>query len=293
MKQSFSVLVIHGDGARVMRITLPGWIGYAALGVAAAALATMLALSGDYVWLREQSSQTAALVRRLGDQRTLLDAVQARAAAIRKEISDWKTLHAGMWDSFGPDVGSHPKGPGVGGASVPVPPPVSSIASPQDELELLASDVAEEGPRLRELGRLVSRTADLVNGLPLRWPIHGPVNSEFGLRRSPWNGATEQHDGIDIGSPAGTPVKSPAAGTVVVTSSTGDFGKHVILDHGNGVRSLYGHLREVDVKAGQRVEKGQVVGRVGSTGHSTGPHLHYELLVDGRPVDPRGFLWKR
>jgi murein DD-endopeptidase MepM/ murein hydrolase activator NlpD len=78
-----------------------------------------------------------------------------------------------------------------------------------------------------------------------------------------------------------------------MAGSGGDYGRHVIVDHGNGVRSLYGHLREIDVKAGQRVSKGVVVGRVGSTGRSTGPHLHYGISVDGKPVDPREFLWER
>jgi murein DD-endopeptidase MepM/ murein hydrolase activator NlpD len=86
-------------------------------------------------------------------------------------------------------------------------------------------------------------------------------------------------------------VTSPAAGTVVATGAGGDYGRYAQLDHANGVASLYGHLRRVDVKRGDRVEKGQVIGLVGSTGRSTGPHLHYEIRVDGKAVDPRRFLW--
>src|SRR5439155_1512985 len=82
-----------------------------------------------------------------------------------------------------------------------------------------------------------------------------------------------------------------AVASVVEESAEGDFGKHVMLDHGNGVRSLYGHLKRHDVKVGQRVAKGQVIGLVGSTGRSTGPHLHYEVLMAGKPVDPSRFLW--
>src|SRR5438093_1420683 len=129
--------------------------------------------------------------------------------------------------------------------------------------------------------------------LPLRWPVRGPVKSEYGLRHSPWNGAWERHPGIDIGSPPGTPVTSPAPGRVVAASSQGGYGKHVTLAHGNGVKSRYAHLKQLDVKLGQRIEKGQVIGLVGSTGRSTGPHLHYEVLVEGKRVDPRGFLWEQ
>jgi len=100
------------------------------------------------------------------------------------------------------------------------------------------------------------------------------------------------HEGIDIGSPPGTPIESPAAGTVVAASSHGGYGKNVVLDHGNGVESRYAHLKKIDVKLGQRVEQGQVIGLVGSTGRSTGPHLHYEVVVAGKPVDPSPFLGK-
>src|SRR5439155_330020 len=114
--------------------------------------------------------------------------------------------------------------------------------------------------------RVSTRTGRIVHALPLRWPVRGRVKSGYGARRSPWNGAREVHEGIDIGSPPGTPIESPAAGTVVEASSQGGLGKHVTLDHGNGVRSRYGHLKKLDVKVGQQVAKGQVIGRVGSTG---------------------------
>src|SRR2546427_367947 len=139
---------------------------------------------------------------------------------------------------------------------------------------------------------MTTRTGRIVHALPLRWPVRGPVKSGYGPRRSPWNGAREVHEGIDIGSPPGTPIESPAAGTVVEASSQGGLGKHVTLDHGNGVRSRYGHLKKLDVKVGQRGAKGQVIGLVGSTGRSTGPHLHYEGVVAGQAGDPGPFPGK-
>ena len=129
-----------------------------------------------------------------------------------------------------------------------------------------------------------------MTALPLRWPVRGPVRSEFGMRQSPLSGEPEDHKGIDIGSPPGTPVQSPAAGTVVAASSGGGYGRHVTVDHGYRVKSRYGHLEKLDVKVGQHVEKGDVIGLVGSTGRSTGPHLHYEVLVEGKQVNPRRFL---
>ena len=198
-----------------------------------------------------------------------------------------------MWESLGPK-GAAEQPTGIGGVPDDLASPAASTAPrPLEDLDHLATSVAEEGPRLRKLTELISRLGKIMNALPLRWPVRGTVNSEYGMRRSPWSGKPEHHGGLDIGAAAGTPVKSPAPGTVIVASAGGGFGKHVKLDHGNGVRSLYGHLSKIDVKAGQRVEKDQVLGLVGSTGRSTGPHLHYELRVEGKRVDPRRFLWER
>jgi murein DD-endopeptidase MepM/ murein hydrolase activator NlpD len=118
------------------------------------------------------------------------------------------------------------------------------------------------------------------------------VNSEYGKRSSPWGGAAEHHSGLDISTPTGTPVACPAPGKVLLAGGGGDYGRHVVVQHANGVRSLYGHLSKVEVRAGQSVEKGQLLGLTGSTGRSTGPHLHYELRVAGKSVNPRKFLWE-
>jgi len=293
MRAPFSVLVVRDDGSRVHRLHVPRWIAQSSLGLVAAMAAATAGVSGEYVFLKQQSGHVAAVERRLDDDRQLIESFQTRLAAIRQEIVTWKTLHAKMWEPFGPEAMSGESGTGVGGAG-PDDEPASDENPPLSrELDLLAATVAEEGPRVRELEHVISHTAKIVNALPLQWPIHGHVNSEYGPRRSPWTGVREHHGGIDIGSPPGTPVKCPAAGTVVEAASWGDYGTHVTLDHGNGVRSIYGHLQKLEVKTGQKVERGQVLGLVGSTGRSTGPHLHYEILVQGNPVDPRGFLWER
>jgi murein DD-endopeptidase MepM/ murein hydrolase activator NlpD len=201
----------------------------------------------------------------------------------------WKALHARMWEALGREAGSNAGSIGVGGP-VPIAAGADAELSPWEELDSLSANVAEEGPRLRELEHVISHTGKLVAKLPLRWPVRGSVNSEYGRRRSPWTGKPAQHEGIDIGTSSGTPVESPAAGRVIAASLGPAYGKYVMLDHGNGVRSRYGHLQELDVRPGDRVEKGQVIGLVGRTGRSTGPHLHYEVLVQGKPVNPREFL---
>jgi len=117
-------------------------------------------------------------------------------------------------------------------------------------------------------------------------PLRGPVTSRFGLRRHPIFRLRQFHQGLDIAAPRGSPVAAAFGGKVLFTGWYGGYGKLVILDHGQGLSSLYGHLSAILVKPGQTVARGEIVGRVGSTGYSTGPHLHYEIRQNGRPVNP-------
>jgi murein DD-endopeptidase MepM/ murein hydrolase activator NlpD len=117
-------------------------------------------------------------------------------------------------------------------------------------------------------------------------PVRGAMTSRFGYRVHPLFGRRHFHAGVDFAAPRGTPVRAAYAGRVIITGWYGGYGKVVVLDHGDGISTLYGHLSVVLVGSGQRVAAGTVIGRVGSTGYSTGPHLHYEVRRNGRPVSP-------
>lgn len=125
----------------------------------------------------------------------------------------------------------------------------------------------------------------------LVWPVTGPIASGYGWRADPFgSGAREFHEGLDIAVPVGTPVRAAAAGVVLQAGPMGGFGLGVVLDHGRGVQTLYGHLSRIGVRPGQRVRRGQVIAWSGSTGLSTGPHLDFRVRIDGRAVDPLGVL---
>lgn len=122
---------------------------------------------------------------------------------------------------------------------------------------------------------------------PTGWPTDGFISSGYGLR---WNGA-EFHQGIDIAAEMGTPIVATADGVVTIAGwNAGGYGNMVDIDHGSGVSTRYGHASAVVVTAGQRVRRGQIIAYVGSTGHSTGPHLHYEVRLSGQPVNPASYL---
>jgi murein DD-endopeptidase MepM/ murein hydrolase activator NlpD len=128
--------------------------------------------------------------------------------------------------------------------------------------------------------------------VPVRKPVSGEVDmsSPFGVRTDPFNGRPAMHTGIDLRGDVGEPVHATADGKVSIAGREGGYGNMIEIDHGNGFSTRYGHLSEIDVKVGQQVRIGQVVGRIGSTGRSTGPHLHYETRIDGEPVNPQKFL---
>lgn len=122
------------------------------------------------------------------------------------------------------------------------------------------------------------------------WPVSAEVTSEFGFRVHPIFGTRRLHAGIDLGAPSGTPIMAANSGTVIAAGPQGGYGKAVVISHGGGVSSLYAHQSKVVVAAGETVKRGDVIGYVGSTGQSTGPHLHFEIREGGDPTNPRRFL---
>jgi murein DD-endopeptidase MepM/ murein hydrolase activator NlpD len=135
-------------------------------------------------------------------------------------------------------------------------------------------------------------TADWAkaNSAPNLWPIEGQVTASFGERIDPFNGEGAFHSGVDIGSSYGASIVAPADGVVTFTDIMGGYGKAIMIDHGNGISTRYGHLSGFAVAAGQHVHRGDVIGYVGTSGRSTGPHLHYEVRINDTPVNPYKYL---
>lgn len=147
-----------------------------------------------------------------------------------------------------------------------------------------------EDTELQNQLREIERTSNPAN-LPTMWAHLGKINNEFGFRRNPFGGrAYEFHAGMDIDGERGDPIVAPANGTILSASYKGGYGNMVEIDHGNGLVTRYAHMSKLEGTAGDTVQRGQVIGYVGSTGRSTGPHLHYELRLNDKPINPRHFL---
>ncbi len=292
----FRVLLVRGDGTRILRVALPRWVVTFTLGavtVGATLVGTSLgAIYRDYLSLRDQRASLAAMLPRLAEQQVLLDSYQNEARELMAEVDGWREIHARILEPFGPEAGSGRRGSGIGGGTATGPlDRDADRADVKEDLARLSGLVKEEGEKLRALEQFLSRAGGVLAALPSRWPIRGPVNSEFGRRLSPWAQGAEYHSGIDIGAPIGSPVTAPAPGLVVFAGRQAEYGITLIIDHGNDTKSLYGHLSRLNVSADQRVRRGDLVALTGNTGRSSGPHLHYEIQVNGQPVNPNTYLW--
>ena len=175
-------------------------------------------------------------------------------------------------------VNQEPVLPGTGGPALPLD--ANSLAALEGKMNLLERNIKEYESVLRDRGYT-----------PSLWPVVGKLESGFGGRRNPFGGSGyEFHTGQDIDAQTGDPVVAGATGTVTFAGVQNGYGNLVVIDHGGGLTTRYGHLSHIDVAQSQTVSRGQFIGRVGSTGRSTGPHLHYEIRINDEPVNPLQYL---
>ncbi len=227
---------------------------------------------------------------RLAHMQASLDRVEARHRALLSTLEESYRSKAQRMRGVLADLGVDTKklAPpakgriegGTGGPFVPALPPFNAGAF---DRELYSVKI--------ERAEVEQLTRSLVS-IPVRKPVlgEGEIVSGFGVRIDPFLSRPAMHTGLDFRAEIGDPILVTANGTVTVAGWTGGYGKMVEVDHGNGFATRYGHMSEIDVKVGQQVKLGQTLGKVGTTGRSTGPHLHYETRIDGEPVDPQKFL---
>lgn len=172
--------------------------------------------------------------------------------------------------------------------------PISAaLGSPDDTFGVLRELLQGLESRLRHVRTDVDKRNALAAATPSIWPAHGWLSSGMGSRRDPIDGGRDFHPGLDISADFGSPVYATADGTVRHAAREGGYGNLIILDHGYGLETRYGHLSRYQVRPGDKVKRGDVVGLVGSTGRSTGSHLHYEVRVNGRLLNPLQLLLNR
>jgi murein DD-endopeptidase MepM/ murein hydrolase activator NlpD len=166
----------------------------------------------------------------------------------------------------------------------------AALSSPEDTFGILRDLLQGLESRLRYVRRDVERREALAASTPSIWPAHGWLTGSFGGRSDPFTGEPGYHQGLDISTEKGQPVFATADGEVESAAYTGDYGNLIVLKHGFGLMTRYGHLSGFAVKPGQTVKRGTVIGFVGATGRATGSHLHYEILANGKLINPLQLL---
>lgn len=160
----------------------------------------------------------------------------------------------------------------------------------QEESEALMTLLARLKEDTAQVSLEVSAEVAYRRAIPCTCPVQGRITSTFGWRSHPVSGVRAFHNGADFGAPVGTLIHATADGVVKAAGRDGGYGLRIIIDHGYGIETLYGHCSKLEAKVGQKVERGDVIARVGDTGTSTGPHVHYEVRLNGEPVDPASYL---
>ncbi|UTD29331.1 M23 family metallopeptidase [Bradyrhizobium sp. WD16] len=234
-----------------------------------------------------QYAKLQGLDSTLSRLQTSLDQVETRQIATLNAVEDQYETRMrrmrGVFSDLGLDVGQMEGAAsvrGVGGPFVPLKPP--------RDADSFARQIYRINVTRAEMERL-NRTLALV---PYRKPVLGEVefSSGFGVRSDPFLGRPAMHTGLDFRASMGDPVRATANGRVETAGWSGGYGRMIEINHGNGLSTRYGHLSEIKVKVGDAIKIGQIIGAVGSTGRSTGPHLHYETRIEGEAVDPQKFL---
>ncbi len=244
--------------------------------------------SGDYLTPRDKTAAVAGgtLAAKLDKVALSLDTIEQRQNAslgLMETSLDGKLAHVrNVLAELNVTLGKNADITGaIGGPFVPAKPPPKTASSFEQDLYRVSVARAQ-----------YDRMAQQLRTVPVRKPIEGDIDmsSPFGMRMDPFLRGPAIHSGIDLRGDTGDPVRATANGTVVTASWQGGYGNLIEIDHNNGLSTRFGHLSKIEVKVGQHIKMGDVIGRIGSTGRSTGPHLHYETRVNDTAIDPQKFL---
>ena len=262
-----------------------------AVRTAAGAAVAVIALLAHYAWLNGQvseidvlRSQNAALSKRAHEHKQTLYQLEGRIASLDRAVVRLGVI-SGVEQTLPGDTGVTG---GVGGVTWTEAVPPSR--DPDLVARSLSRSLAELAARSTRIEGFYADQKELLSHTPSIWPVRGYLSSGYGRRSDPFTSHTIFHSGIDVSAARGTKVVAPADGVVVAVGRRAAYGRAIIIDHGNDVITRYGHLDGYNVRAGQRVRRGDVIGSVGSTGRANAPHLHYEVWVRDKAQNPIHYI---
>jgi len=256
--------------------------------------------SYDYVKIRDKIDELAELKELSASQKKNIDMLGGKVAEFGKKMTELKQFDKKIRIITNlEDEADDGNLLGMGG---PIPDEKIAeekladadkiiIGRTHEGIDQLFQEAERQEKSFLDLLEFLRNQKSLLAKTPSIWPVRGWVTSEFGKRISPFTGRSELHKGIDIATRMKSEIVAPANGVVISCREVAGMGKEIKIDHGNGVVTVYGHLYKFNVKKGQKVQRGDLIGYVGNSGRSTGPHLHYGVMVKGDYVNPRRHLF--
>ncbi|MCD6582365.1 MAG: peptidoglycan DD-metalloendopeptidase family protein [Desulfuromusa sp.] len=288
MARRFSVILIPEGNSKVRRVRIHSGVIKSALCCCFIVAGLLAFFAYSYFNLTVDRDELQRLRVATSQQRQTLQRLVINLEEVHQQMNSLAETEARVrqlanLDAVPQDLPVAIGGISDSGSSKTVDDVQRQINKLQVEIELRRQ--SQEGVR-----NLLNDQVSLSRATPKGWPTKGWLTSYFGMRKSPFSGKRVMHEGLDIAASVGTPVVATADGIVARVKYSAGYGKMVILDHGYGYRTIFAHNSKILVKAGQRIKRGDLIAKVGNTGRSTGSHLHYELRLNGVPIDPRKTL---
>jgi len=297
-EDTLTLMIVPGQSGSIRRFHVPKlWLRRATLGGVAFAVA-LLALSIDYIRVRSNLYELDRLRTETAEQREQIQGYAQKMEALSAKLTRIDGFERKLRIITNLDPADPLPLPGIGGTDGEMlsADDVSWMTRQKrhevmkEGLETLGGAMDAQDTSLQGLiHHLEDQSARLVH-TPSITPTHGWITSTFGYRMSPYTGEREFHKGLDIAGRMGTPIFAAADGEVEYATQKKSLGYGVKIRHGYGIETVYGHMQQILVKAGETVKRGQEIGLMGSTGRSTGPHCHYAVVVNGKAVDPRNYI---
>jgi murein DD-endopeptidase MepM/ murein hydrolase activator NlpD len=290
----FTVLIVPEKAARVKKLHISKLSVQIALGFLGSFIIAASVMTYLYFNSLEKMSELRSLREVTQNQRLQIMVFSDQIDELKKNMARIKQFDSKLRNITNLESGSSEGMLGLGG---PMPDDegyfsgkVPNTARIQSEVDQLKSEVKVREKSLQEITEYIEDKKSLLASTPSVWPTRGWVTSGFGNRIYPFTGERRMHEGLDIAASYFTPVVSVADGIVTLVGEEDNYGRTVVVDHGYGYSTRFGHLQNFFVRVGQKVRRGQKIGTVGNTGKSTGPHLHYEVRVNGVPTNPKNYI---
>jgi len=278
-------------------LRLRGWLGIIGFVLAALLIVCNIWLWDRYNQSRKLESRLLEAEKTIDEQSTQLLSMLVKVREVAADLTrvrqfDTKLRLMMNLDSDLTDVGNSgaPPGEEISRGVLPLHRQALAARKMHAFLRQLSDDVRLEEVVQQELLRVLRENRDTIASMPTIWPVEGFISSPFGTRTSSFSGRGEFHKGIDIRARPGTPIIAVSRGVVTLAGGDGAYGLSVEIQHSRAITTKYGHMQRIIVREGQQVKRGDVIGFVGSTGRTTGPHLHYEVKLNGVHVNPMRYI---